>query len=240
MTLLIGLSFIKKNDPHYQKYTDALVHAGNNLEHEILIRDLSEEISLVESIDGIVFTGGADVNPDRYGKPELAFLCPHIENDRDEIEFQIAAAVEKRNLPTLGICRGLQLLNVYHGGTLIADLVHAGKLSHSKIHQTDLRHDVITEPGKLLRKITCTSESSVASSHHQAIDQLAPGLISSAKSAADGVIEAIEWNDQSAKPYFLAVQWHPERMDYEESLSGPIFESFLWEVAANKILGRRK
>ena len=79
----------------------------------------------------------------------------------------------------------------------------------------------------------------MTSAHHQAIDELAPGMAISAKSSQDDVIEAIEWNDQSGKPYFLAVQWHPERMEYEEHLAGSLFESFLENVAMNKVLSQR-
>jgi putative glutamine amidotransferase len=132
----------------------------------------------------------------------------------------------------------LQLLNVHYGGTLIADLENIGKPSHRKDEGYDRRHDVHLEPGKLVKKVSRVSDGNVTSAHHQAIDAVAPGMAVSAKSE-DGVIEAIEWNDQSGKPYFLAVQWHPERMEYDEPLAGSLFESFLWEVAARKMLSER-
>jgi putative glutamine amidotransferase len=234
MKLQIGISFVKKNDPHYGNYSHAILQAAKVLGYEVEISELSEHPEDINRVDGIVFTGGADVDPDRYGKPELRAISK-IEPERDKIEFELAEKADQRRLPIFGICRGLQLLNVHYGGTLIADLEKSGKPPHTKLGDTDRRHDVHLEPGKLAKKVTHVADGNVTSAHHQAIDQLAPGLAVSAKSA-DGVIEAIEWNDQSAKPYFLAVQWHPERMNFDEPLAGALFESFLWEVAAQKTL----
>ena len=114
-----------------------------------------------------------------------------------------------------------------------------GSYKGGKIEGKDRRHEVHLEPGKLARKISNVSEGGVTSAHHQAIDVLAPGMAVGARSLDDDVIEAIEWSDQSGKPYFLAVQWHPERMEYEEPLAGRLFESFLSEVAAQKLLSGR-
>jgi putative glutamine amidotransferase len=236
--LHIGLSFVKKDDPHYNNYSNALRNAAEVLGYEIDVTDLPDHPERINEVDGIVFTGGADVNPRRYGKPELLPLCK-IEDDRDKVEFEFADQADKFQLPILGICRGLQLLNVHYGGTLIADLESVGKRPHTKIEGKDQRHEVQLEPGKLAKKISGVAEGNVTSAHHQAIDELAPGLIVSAKSMGDEVIEAVEWNDQSSKPFFLAVQWHPERMDFNEPLAGSLFESFLWEAAAQKMLSGR-
>ena len=239
MKLHIGLSYAPKSNPKYGKYAEALQKAGETLGHEMIVSDLSENLNLINDIDGIVFTGGADVEPELYGKPELRVHCDEIDATRDTNEFNFAKSADERGLPILGICRGLQLLNVHYGGTLIADLETRGKPAHTKIDGRDRRHEVHLEPGKLVKKVARVSDGSVTSAHHQAIDELAPGMVVSAKSSEDEVIEAIEWNDQSSKPYFLAVQWHPERMEYDEPLSGTLFESFLWEVAAQKMLATR-
>ncbi len=239
MILHIGLSYAPKSNPKYGKYAEALQKAVEAIGHTVSVSDLSENPDLIKEIDGIVFTGGADVEPSLYGKPELRSQCDEIDADRDKNEFSFAKSADEIGLPILGICRGLQLLNVHYGGTLIADLETTGKPPHSKIEGKDRRHEVHLEPGKLVRKVARVSDGSVTSAHHQAIDQLAPGMVVGAKSCDDDIIEAIEWNDQSARPYFLAVQWHPERMEYDEPLSGSIFESFLWEVAAQKMLSAR-
>lgn len=239
MKLHIGLSYIPQGNTKYQKYSDALSKAGEVIGHEVISSDLSAHPEFITEIDGILFTGGADVEPGLFGKPELRSECEDLDPRRDSIEFEFAKKADELQLPIFGICRGLQLLNVHYGGTLITDLQISGKPSHKKLDGIDRRHDVHLEPGKLIKKISRVSDGNVTSAHHQAIDELASGMTVSAKSSEDGVIEAIEWNDQSSKPYFLAVQWHPERMEFDEPLSGALFESFIWEVAAQKMLGQR-
>ncbi len=239
MTLHIGLSYAPQSNPKYARYAIALRRASAALGYEILISDLSEHPALISEIDGIVFTGGADIAPELYGKPELRIQCEEIDSVRDTDEFAFAAEADKLKLPVLGICRGLQLLNVHHGGTLVADLEKSGKHDHTKNDGIDRRHEVHLEPGKLTKKISGVSGGNVTSAHHQAIDDLAPGMAVSARSSEDNVIEAIEWDDQSGRPYLLAVQWHPERMEYEEHLAGSLFESFLENAAMNKVLSGR-
>jgi putative glutamine amidotransferase len=237
MNLHIGISFVKKNDPHYLNYQNAVLHAAKNLGYDVTISELSEHPEEIETVDGIIFTGGADVEPTRYGKPELQSISKS-EPERDNLEFALADKADERGLPIFGICRGLQLLNVHYGGTLIADLELSGKPPHTKSEGNDRRHDVHLEPGKLIKKVSGISDGNVTSAHHQAIDGLAEGLTVGAKSP-DGVIEAVEWNDQSKKPYFLAVQWHPERMNFDEPLAGRLFENFLENVAMHKLLSER-
>lgn len=239
MKLHIGLSYAPDTNPKYGRYAAALLKAGKVLDHEVITSDLSTHPELISQIDGIVFTGGVDVDPGLYGKPELRVQCDEIDTKRDSDEIGFATKADELHLPIFGICRGLQILNVHYGGTLIADLERTGKLPHTRSNEIDRRHEVHLEPGKLVRKLSRVSDGNVTSAHHQSIDDPAPGMVIGARSSDDGVIEAIEWNDQSSKPYFLAVQWHPERMEYDEPLAGALFESFLWEVAAQKMLGRR-
>ncbi len=239
MKLHIGLSYAPEGNSKHLRYTNALLKAGETIGYEIFLSDLFEHSDLISEIDAIVFTGGADVDPSLYGKPELRMQCDVIDPARDTKEFAFAKQADELGLPIFGICRGLQLLNIHYGGTLIADLEKNRNPPHTKIDGIDRRHRVHIEPGTVMRKISQVSDGSVTSAHHQAIDKLAPGMIVSAKSSEDGVIEAIEWDDPSDKPYFLAVQWHPERMEFEEPLAGPLFESFLWEVGAQKILTAR-
>ncbi|MEP7233666.1 MAG: gamma-glutamyl-gamma-aminobutyrate hydrolase family protein [Ignavibacteriota bacterium] len=238
MKLHIGLSYAPASKPKYGKYSLALQRAAGALGYELEVSDLFDHPELAKLIDGILFTGGADVAPALYGKPELDNLCD-VDPERDEKEFAFAQEADERGLPIFGICRGLQLLNVHYGGTLVADLERSGVPSHSKINGDDRRHVIHAEPGRLMKKISGVAEGSVTSAHHQAIDALAPGMVISARSTEDNVIEAIEWDDQSGKPYFLAVQWHPERMEYNEELAGRLFESFLENVAMSKILSQR-
>jgi putative glutamine amidotransferase len=238
MKLTIGLSYAPADNPKYDWYRKALRNAATTLEYEIEIVDLSTQ-RLTDEVDGILFTGGADIQPARYGKQAEEHLCSDIDEHRDQLEFHIADEAEKTNTPVLGICRGMQLLNVHRGGTLITDIESFGGSSHRKVDGFDARHKVRIEPGSYLRRILREGEGEVNSAHHQAVERVGDGLTISARSTEDGTIEALEWEDATGKPFLLAVQWHPERMDYSENFSNRIFETFLWECAANKMLKHR-
>ncbi|MBS1902628.1 MAG: gamma-glutamyl-gamma-aminobutyrate hydrolase family protein [Bacteroidetes bacterium] len=239
MKISIGLSYAPASTSKYQRYTSSLMSAAATLGHELEVIDLSEHPDAIERVDGIVFTGGADVDPIRYHNEAARAQCEDIDEVRDRNEFAFAQRADERRLPIFGICRGLQMLNVHYGGTLIADLPSAGYLPHSKIDAADRRHEVHVEPGTLLKRLTRRTTSEVTSAHHQAIETPAPGMKISARSEADGVVEAIEWDDKEHKPFFLAVQWHPERMDFDEPLAGELFEQFVSETAMHALLAHR-
>jgi putative glutamine amidotransferase len=240
MKLRIGISYTLPDNPKYLKYGEAIVKAGEATGNEVELVYLRDEPGAVASCDAVVFTGGADIAPERFGKAEERHLCHEIDEARDNVEFDIAKRVESMNLPILGICRGLQLLNVVYGGTLVTDIESRGGVDHKKLDATtDSRHEIKLTAGSHLYKIFRQIHGEVNSAHHQAIERLGAGLTASATDERDGTIEAIEWEDPGGKPYMLAVQWHPERMKYEERFAGPLFESFLWEVAAHKLLHDR-
>lgn len=160
----------------------------------------------LDAVRGLVLTGGEDVAPDRYGAtphPRLGDVDPV----RDAAELALIAAAQKRRVPILAICRGIQILNVALGGTLYQDLdsERPGPVPHS---DETARHAVRVEAGSLLERTLGTRSASVNSRHHQAIRDLAPGLKAVAW-ADDGVIEAAEPTDTAA-PWMVAVQWHPE------------------------------
>lgn len=238
MKLTIGLSYAPSDNPKYDWYRTALQNAARILEYDIELVDLSHGGNISE-VDGILFTGGADVQPARYGKQAEEPYCGEIDEARDQIEFQIAEQADAHSTPVLGICRGLQLLNVHRGGTLITDIESFGGASHRKVDGFDARHNVKIEPGSYLRHILSEGEGEVNSAHHQAAERVGEGLTASARAMSDGTIEALEWADATGKPFFLAVQWHPERMDFSERFAGRIFETFLWECAADKLLHKR-
>lgn len=161
--------------------------------------------------DGLVLTGGEDVDP-KYSKAEPVEKVEKTNVQRDQFEFAILSSAFKKNIPVLCICRGLQVANVHLGGTLIADLKHDGFQQH---HPTEndviLRHPVSVREKTLMHEITGTNAGVINSYHHQAVKQTAESLIPSVFSK-DGVIEALEWKEKAGRSYFLAVQWHPERM----------------------------
>jgi putative glutamine amidotransferase len=134
---------------------------------------------------------------------------------RDLFEMQVFEYARQKNKPVLAICRGLQLVNIALGGNLIQDLQENGFANHRKGPDGDREHKIEVKPGTLLAQIAGVQHGFVNSAHHQGLDQIAEGLNVSAFSE-DGVVEAIEYKDAN-KPFLLAVQWHPERMQIPSS-----------------------
>jgi putative glutamine amidotransferase len=162
---------------------------------------------LADRVDAIVLNGGGDVAPERYGAERLPRTDPADER-RDTFELGLVRAALDRGLPMLGICRGMQLLNVALGGTLVQDLAPVTSLEHEVADPWDRPvHDIEVEPGSLLARAVGASRARVNSAHHQAVDRLGDGLRVTAR-APDGVIEAFE----DERGLLFGVQWHPEFM----------------------------
>jgi putative glutamine amidotransferase len=195
-----------------QSYVNALVAAGCS---PILIPPLEDDERLraiFDRLDGIVFPGGADVAPSAYGEEAIADLNV-IEAARDHAELRLAGWAFDRDLPTLGICRGQQLLNVALGGTLYQDLEAQGitGTDHSDVDgraRSSLVHRVTLDPGSKLAQLIDETSLEVNSLHHQAVKRVAAPLRVSGR-APDGVIEALESDDRR---FLIAVQWHPEEL----------------------------
>ena len=174
----------------------------------------------VERCDGIVLSGGEDIHPKYYGKPgylkRKKELKLEVNEKRDAFELNVLDKATKLRKPLLGICRGLQIANVYFGGTLIPDLSKKILIRHSKNEGYDQLHAVNTVPGTYLSRILRTEKGVINSAHHQAADAIGKGLRVCAK-ADDGTVEAIELKNQKSKPFFILVQWHPERMREQKS-----------------------
>ncbi|MFC9894319.1 gamma-glutamyl-gamma-aminobutyrate hydrolase family protein [Nocardia sp. NPDC127579] len=168
---------------------------------------------VIDRLDGLVLTGGADIEPSRYGRtlqPDLGYTRP----DRDESEFELFALARAASLPVLAICRGLQLVNVALGGTLIQHLPDVvGHDDHSGGPGSFSVTRVRTSPGSAVA--TCLGpEANAHCHHHQAIDRLASPLTATAH-AADGTIEAAETRTGS---FLIGVQWHPEADSTDDRL----------------------
>ncbi len=162
---------------------------------------------ILSHLDAIIFTGGGDIDPQRYdGKMHDAI--DRIDGERDETELRLIDKVLESDLPTLCICRGLQLLNVALGGTLIEHLPEEipETVPHRKPPRLSTTHPVIIDHGSQLAKIAGAQKTEGVSWHHQAIRKVAGGLKAVAF-ANDGIIEAVE---MPGRPNLLAVQWHPE------------------------------
>ncbi|MGH3086976.1 MAG: gamma-glutamyl-gamma-aminobutyrate hydrolase family protein [Rubrobacteraceae bacterium] len=170
--------------------------------------------SLVASLDGLLLTGGSDIDPGYYGEEPQPEMIGVTIPERDEFEMALAEAALRRGLPIFGICRGMQLLNVVLGGTLYQDIpaqLGGNALGHrQKTIKRQPSHEIELSEGSWLSEVVGRDLIEVNSYHHQAIKNLADGLFVSARSA-DGVIEAVESMDFS-EGWFFGVQWHAEAM----------------------------
>lgn len=198
------------------------------------LADPSQAARVVAAVDGLVLSGGEDVDPARYGaarRPE----CGEPHTGRDATELALVEAARRERLPTLAICRGVQILNVALGGTLVQDLPaeRPSELRHQAGGERAGRsHDVAVDDGSLLAAALGATRLAVNSFHHQALDRVAPPLRATAR-AADGVIEGVESDDPAAW-WALGVQWHPEELVDD----GRTWDRGLFRAFATRLGGR--
>jgi putative glutamine amidotransferase len=185
---------------------------------------------LFQNLDGLLLAGGGDIDPALYGgvhHPAIYMIDP----ERDQVELALARNAVAAQLPTLGICRGSQVINVALGGTLIEHLpdIVGDAVPHRLVPGQYARHPVTVKPDSRLSTILGQTETVAASSHHQAIRLHAP-LLQVVASAADGIIEAVEMTDH---PWLVAVQWHPEITAADDPAQQRLFDAFV-KAAASK------
>ena len=209
-------------------YFDAVIEAGGVPVMLPLTDDRDALARTLDAVDGLIVTGGQDVDPARYGEkdPELAALCGELCPERDAMEALLVTDALERDLPLLGICRGLQALNVIFGGTLWQDLPKQRPSEvehHGKAPYENPVHTVSVLPGTPLAECVGAGELPVNSFHHQALRDVAPGLEVMA-TAPDGVVEAV-W--RPASRFCWAVQWHPEFSHAVDEPSRKIFSAFV-------------
>lgn len=194
-------------------YSDAVLRAGGTPLLLPVTGDAAAVARYAQLIDGLLLSGGDDIDPARYGEAQ-SWNCGDICPLRDEFELALCREVLRLQKPIFGICRGIQLLNVALGGTLYQDLKteHPGSLAHQQHQKPDYTsHPVTIVPDTLLHRILGTEMLAVNSHHHQALREL-PTLLRVTATAPDGVIEAAEHTEH---PFCLAVQWHPERLAWK-------------------------
>lgn len=187
--------------------------------------------TLFDKVDGVLFSGGGDVDPACYYQPRLVENLSDIQTERDEHELRLARMAMERRKPFLAICRGIQVMNVAAGGTLYQDLAtqNPNTIRHDFYYLDDqlprnyIAHDVQVAEASLLRKIVQTDRVPVNSLHHQAIYHVADSL-KVAGQAKDGIVEALEVPDH---PFALGVQWHPEDLFTEHDSARKIFAAFV-------------
>ncbi len=229
---LIGLTTSRLPNPSkpsaigiYEPYVKSITSAGGLPILIPLILSNDELDILLSRLDGILFTGGHDIDPRQYGNQ------PHpkvegVDADRDRVELHLVNKVIQSNKPFLGICRGCQVINVALGGSLYEDLLEQfpGEVHHDNhAHPRNfLAHSVNVEANSILAQILFSNQAWVNSLHHQGVRKLAQDLQATAF-ASDGLIEAFEL---PGHPFGLAVQWHPEELQ-NHAVMRNLFQTFI-------------
>lgn len=183
---------------------------------------------LLDLLDGLVLAGGADIDPALYGA-EPGERTRGWRTERDRFEIALAQGALGRDMPVLGICRGMQLLNVACGGTLVQHLADADTHLHTPGTFSD--HDVRLEPGSLAARAVGAERVSVRSHHHQGVDRLGEGLVVSGWAEPDETVEAIEMADRR---WALGILWHTE-----EDRRSPVLRALV-EIARSSLLVARE
>jgi putative glutamine amidotransferase len=190
------------------------------------IEVVTPETPAAGSFDALLLGGGGDVDPARYGRDRLENGTLEIDADRDRIDFALFEEARRTGAPVLGICRGLQVVNVALGGTLVQDIPaeRPSEVVHARgsDQKTRLDHTVSVAPRTRLAAFASGPEVRVNSRHHQAIENVAPGLSVSGTSP-DGLAEAVEAQNGA---WVVAVQWHPENLP-EDPVSRRLFSDFV-------------
>jgi putative glutamine amidotransferase len=194
----------------------------------------AESVAAIMALaDGLVLSGGEDVDPAHYGETPRVRL-DSVHPARDAMELHAFRLASEYGVPVLGICRGCQLINVALGGTLYQDIptCRPGSLGHAQDEGWERRtHDVHVQPGSLLERVAAQPLLRINSFHHQAVRDVAPGLNVSGR-AEDGLVEAVEADDGR---WVLGVQWHPERFEAttpDDDADRRIFAAFADAVRA--------
>ena len=230
---------IRNEEPRRVRLNAAYVTAIENAGLvPLVVPPLADPVAadrILAAVDGLVLTGGEDVDPEYFGEKAHPKLGT-VNRARDATEIALISAARRLRMPVLAICRGIQVINVECGGSLIQDISaqRSGALSHDGHggSRNQALHKVRIEKDSILALATGATEIEVNSLHHQAIDRLGDGLRVTAV-APDGIIEGIESSDDW---WVLAVQWHPEEMDrcaHAGAEPGPLFRAFAESVQSS-------
>jgi putative glutamine amidotransferase len=208
------------------RYIQAIQESGGVPLILPLVLSRSQQTFLLQRLDGLLVTGsGSDLAPQFYGESQH-YPFQQMSEERARLELGLSKLAFEHQVPTLGICGGMQSMNVAMGGTLIQDIPAqlATKLQHLQKKSAEYTaHPIHIEPKTLLRRIVRKSSISVNSSHHQSVKTI-PGSFHISAVAPDGVIEAIE---AAGHPFWLGVQWHPEFLYRKDVLQKRLFTAFI-------------
>jgi putative glutamine amidotransferase len=218
-----------------QRYVLALTHAGAI---PLLIPLVDDDTlrGAYERLDAVFLPGGADIDPVSYGQAPLA-LCGKTDRERDRVELALAHWAIADHKPVLGVCRGMQLINLAAGGTLYQDIAdqRPGSIKHdyfpfggSTFRRDYLAHEVAVSAGSRLAEVFGAGAMRVNSMHHQGVRDLGEGLAATA-AAEDGLIEGLEGRDGG---YVVGVQWHPEALTDDHPAARRLFDEFVSVASA--------
>ena len=219
---------VSKSSPNYTQW---LKSADPDIEITDLYSLSTEKATaMLLKCDGMLLTGGEDVYPGWYGMESEAGRCTGFDRRRDSLEMELLHHAIGLKMPVLGICRGHQLINVYLGGKSIVDIPSdfGQSVKHMCSDYRACSHEVYLRKNTLLYRISGCDSAMVTTNHHQAAGIIAPMLTVNAR-AADGLIEGEEWSEPVEKSFLIGVQWHPERMDKSNPLSGKLAGKFISE-----------
>ncbi len=232
LKIIFSKSFGSEN---YEKYPKYFKKIDPNIECiNAYGTSLTELYKIIEDADGLVLTGGPDVHPKFYDQEADTSYCD-IDPYRDSLEFALLDFAFKNQIPIFAICRGFQILNVYLGGSLFPDIpiFFGTKVEHRCDYNINqCKHEIKIIESSSLFNLLGKDTLLVNSFHHQGVNRLGKGLKASAM-AFDGLIEAYEWEEPGKKPFFIAVQWHPERLDSADS-SILLAKKFIEAVKMNR------
>jgi putative glutamine amidotransferase len=216
-----------------QSYCRALALAGGAPILIPLLEDEEALLAIYDRLDGLLLAGGGDIEPHHFGQERRARLGG-MDRPRDRVEMLLIRRALKDDLPMLGICRGIQVLTVALGGTLVQDIPSQvpGALRHNfPGHPRNyLGHEVVVERGTRLADLLGTERTGVNSFHHQSVQDVPPILRVTAR-APDGVVEAVEAPN---KRFALGVQWHPEELVPDDPKMARLFTALVESAVASR------
>jgi putative glutamine amidotransferase len=228
----IGISFSTSN---FANYWNWFLEEYLRLDYEpVELSFQKNNMRDIYACDGFVLTGGTDIEPSSYqGASTYEYMPEEFQLERDKFEGKIYRHAQDYGKPVLGICRGMQLVNVLEGGKLIQDLATANHV-HRKILE-DKEHHVRVQKGTLMEDIVGQRSGRINSAHHQAVDPNALGrniMVNAYAEGEEGIVEGIEFVNKENHPFMICVQWHPERMKEKDHnpFSKNIKDRFLAEV----------
>ena len=195
-----------KPDKYYSAYTEWLKAADSTIKVLDLYHiPLDSAMKVLNNCSGLLLTGGPDIHPAFYGRPQDTTKCNDgIDGKRDTLELMLIGKALESDIPILGICRGLQVINVALGGTLYADIPSdlPSDLRHRCLDKYNCNHEITVKEGSLLYQVSQNTSGIVNSNHHQGINAIADNLVVAA-STKDGVIEAVQWEFTDNKAYLF-------------------------------------